>query len=101
MTTSINSKITIDVLTATAADLQDLFIKGHVRSVDLVDLYLRQIEQHNRQGLQLHAMIPTAPRIKLLEVAVSLDAERVQGKLRGAFYGVPIVVKVCSIWILL
>jgi hypothetical protein len=84
----------VDVLTVTAADLKGLLDNGAVSSVELVDLYLAQIEKHNRQGAKLHAMISTVPRDLLLQTAEELDKERSAGQVRGALHGIPIVVKV-------
>lgn len=84
----------IDVLTATATDLQKLLTAGTLRSLDLVDIYLDQIQRHNHQGLQLNAMISVAPREDLLRRAAELDIERQNGSLRGPLHGIPVTVKV-------
>jgi hypothetical protein len=47
----------INVSTASASDLQDPLTAGKVRSIGLVDLYLRQIETYNTKGLMLRAVI--------------------------------------------
>lgn len=69
----------LDVLTATASELRKLLQNGEVSSVQLVDLYLSQIERHNHRGLKLNAMISTPPKENLLDIAKSLDDERAAG----------------------
>ncbi|KAI0388266.1 amidase signature domain-containing protein [Xylariaceae sp. FL0594] len=83
----------MDVLTATASELQGLLETGHVRSVDLVGRYLSQIEEHNHKGLKLNAMISTTPRETLLRIAGELDREREEGRVRGRLHGIPITIK--------
>lgn len=88
------SRATIDVLAATASDLQDMLSNGATTSVELVDLYLEQIDKHNHRGLHLNGVIETAPRSLLIQRAQELDAERASGVIRGKLHGIPIIVKV-------
>lgn len=64
-----------------------------ITSVEIVEAYLHQIEQHNRRGRQLRALISVAPRHELLQIAMSLDDERARGKRRGPLHGIPVVLK--------
>jgi amidase len=64
-----------------------------ISSVEIVELYLHQIEQHNRRGRQLRALISVAPKHELLKIAKKLDEERLRGKIRGPLHGIPIVLK--------
>jgi Asp-tRNA(Asn)/Glu-tRNA(Gln) amidotransferase A subunit family amidase len=84
----------IDIHTATAADLQQLLSEGRVKSTDLVDLYLHQIESHNHRGLHFNAMISTTPQNIPLAIAETLGKERAAGKFRGPLHGIPVSVKV-------
>lgn len=84
----------INILTASAADLQTLLVAGEYSSTDLVKLYLDQIEAHNKNGLNLNAVITTAPRGEVLALAEQLDRERAENGLRGPLHGIPILVKV-------
>jgi hypothetical protein len=86
-----------DPLVATAVDLKQLLDDGKITSRHLVERYLQQIEDHNTQGMQLRAVIATAPVPSILSLADELDAERKAGKLRGPFHGLPIIVKVGSV----
>lgn len=83
-----------DVLILTAAQLQRLLEAKVVTSVDIVKLYLAQISKHNHAGLHLNAIISIAERDSLLVCAQELDYERSQGKVRGPFHGIPIILKV-------
>ncbi|TGO65068.1 hypothetical protein BCON_0004g00650 [Botryotinia convoluta] len=82
-----------NVLIATASDLSRLLQDGKASSVQLVDLYLSQIEGHNHRGLKLNAMISTAPKKILLDIARYLDNERAAGHIRGPLHGISVTVK--------
>jgi amidase len=62
-------------------------------SVQIVRLYLKEIEQHNRRGRQLRALISVAPKHEVIKMARKLDDERARGKIRGPLHGIPIVLK--------
>lgn len=80
-----------DVLTSDIQSIQTLLGSGTMCSTQLVEAYLAQIHQHDEY---LHAMICTAPKASLHEIAIGLDMERQEGILRGPLHGIPIVVKV-------
>lgn len=81
----------IDVLTATAEELQQLLSSStDITSKHLVKIYLAQIKRHNDH---LRAIISTAPESLLLERADMLDEERKDGKLRSPLHGIPILIK--------
>jgi amidase len=82
-----------DPLVISAYELSEMLNAGAVSSVEIVEAYLHQIEQHNRRGRQLRALISVAPRHELLKIARRLDEERLRGKRRGPLHGIPIVVK--------
>lgn len=84
----------VDLLRATATDLQQLMHDGKLTSVGLVNQILDQIEAHNEAGLEIRAMLAVAPRELLIERANSLDEERAGGSTRGPLHGIPIIVKV-------
>lgn len=87
----------VDVLTLTAAQLQRLLRAKVVTSVDVVKLYLAQISKHNHAGLHLNAIISVAEHDSLIARAQELDYERSQGRVRGPFHGIPIILKVGSV----
>lgn len=84
---------TIDVLTVTASELQKQLTAGTTSSLELIKIYLDQIDRHNHKGLNLNAIISTAPLDKLTTRAEELDRERKSGLSRGPLHGVPIIVK--------
>ena len=86
-----------DVLTATVADLRQLLAHGKVSSSDLVKGYLKQIDKHNRKGMQLNAVISTAPVKDILRQADALDQERAEGKVRSLMHGIPVIIKVSDV----
>ncbi|KAL5085707.1 hypothetical protein Trisim1_010053 [Trichoderma cf. simile WF8] len=83
----------IDPLTTTAEELQKLLTSRSLTSLDFINIYLGQIEQHNKNGLKLNAIISTAPHHIVAEQAKLLDAERARGNIRGPLHGIPVVVK--------
>lgn len=83
----------VDPLTTTAEKLQEFLISGSLTSLDLTNIYLGQIEQHNKNGLKLNAIISTAPQHIVAKQARILDAERAAGIIRGPLHGIPVVVK--------
>ena len=83
-----------DVLTATAAELQERLKDGTLTSVEIITTYLAQIEKHNHAGAKLNAMISVAPRELVLTAAANLDRERSRGRIRGSLHGLPVIVKV-------
>ncbi len=83
----------LKLLSASAADLQQL-TEGALTSAELVERYLEQVAEWDRQGPNLRAMIAVGLRPKLLDRANALDNERKQGRTRGPLHGITIVVKV-------
>ncbi|KAK0546385.1 hypothetical protein OC845_004627 [Tilletia horrida] len=88
-----NAKDLPDLLTATLEQLERGLDRGHFTSVHLVKAYLARIEEVNKQGPKLNAVIETAPREFLLAEAAARDHERSQGQKRGYMHGIPILVK--------
>ena len=82
-----------DPLTVSAFELSELLNAQAITSVQIVELYLREIELHNRRGRQLRALISVAPKHEALKIAKKLDDERARGKVRGPLHGIPIVLK--------
>ena len=82
-----------DPLTVSAFELSELLNTQAITSVQIVRLYLKEIEMHNRRGRQLRALISVAPKHELVRIARKLDEERARGKIRGPLHGIPIVLK--------
>jgi amidase len=75
----------------TILELQSRMDAGELSARSLAEYYLGRIERLDRSGPKLNAIIELIPRA--LEIADALDAERAQGKRRGALHGIPIVLK--------
>lgn len=82
---------TIELDSATIADLNAAFDSGTLTSEQLVTLYLARIEAYDRQGPKLHAVITLNP--KAMETARALDAERKARGRRSPLHGIPVVLK--------
>ncbi|KAH7329487.1 amidase signature domain-containing protein [Stachybotrys elegans] len=77
--------------------LQNLLSEGVLTSTQTVALYLAQIAKHNHQGLKINAVISIREQESLQKQAQKLDEERANGKARGPFHGVPIIIKdICT-----
>lgn len=75
----------------TIPQLQDAMASGRYTSRQLVEMYFRRIEEIDRQGPTLRAIIETNP--DALRIAEELDAERKIRGPRGPLHGIPIVIK--------
>lgn len=84
----------LDLLDLDAVELQSLFAADKLTSAQLVKACLEQIRNHDQKGLELHAMIATAPEEDLIKIADDFDRERKAGLIRGPLHGIPIIVKV-------
>ena len=85
------SSDSIDVLMMTAHQMQERMTAGKVSSEQLVLRHLQQIEKYNGN---LCLLIEVSPTETLIGTAGQLDTERGNGHVRGAFHGIPIIVKV-------
>lgn len=82
---------TLELSSATIADLNRAFAAGTLTSERLVQLYLARIEAYDKAGPALNAIIHLNP--KALETARALDAERRQRGPRSPLHGIPVVLK--------
>ena len=82
---------TLDLTTASVADLQAAFASGALTSEKLVGLYLARISAYDIAGPKLAAFLTLNPRAA--DEARALDAERKAGKSRGPLHGTVAVVK--------
>jgi amidase len=76
---------------ATAAQLQDWMSSGRYTARQLAEMYLRRIEEIDRNGPALHSVIELNP--DALTIADELDAERKVKGPRGPLHGIPILIK--------
>jgi amidase len=82
---------TIDLDSATIADINAAFNAGTLTAENLVQLCLTRIQSYDRQGPSLHAVMAINP--KAVETARELDAERKAKGPRSALHGIPVVLK--------
>src|SRR2546426_181800 len=79
---------TIDLSTATVADLQAAMEKGALTSEKLVQLYLARIDAYDQKGPKLNTVITLSK--KALDEARALDEERKTKGPRGPLHGIVI-----------
>ncbi len=75
----------------TVAALQASMESGERTARSITEMYLARIEQTNRQGPELRAIIETNP--DALSIADELDAERAASGPRGPLHGIPVAIK--------
>jgi amidase len=76
---------------ATAAQLQDWMTSGRYTAHQIAEMYLRRIQDVDRAGPALHAVIEVNP--DALAIADALDAERTAKGPRGPLHGIPVLIK--------
>lgn len=85
------SAFSLDLASATIADLNVAFTNGTLTSEKLTAAYLARIDAFESKGPAIRSIITLNP--KALDQARVLDAERKAGKVRSPIHGVPIVLK--------
>lgn len=81
----------LELTTATIADLQAAMQSGALTSEKLTQLYLARIDAYDQKGPKIASVLFLNPHA--LDEARALDAERKAKGPRSALHGVPIVVK--------
>jgi amidase len=81
----------LELMTASIADIQAAVDAGKLTYEGLVGLYLKRIDAYDKKGPKLNAVITINPRA--LEIARELDAERKTKGRRGPLHGIPFAVK--------
>jgi amidase len=82
---------TIDLDSATIADLNSAFGAGTLTAEQLVQLCLARIRSYDREGPSLHAVMAINPTA--IETARELDMERKAKGPRSMLHGIPVVLK--------
>lgn len=75
----------------TVAELQDKMKSGEYSARSLVEMYSKQIEKMDKNGAELNSILELNP--DALAIADKLDTERVDGNIRSALHGIPILIK--------
>lgn len=75
------------IIEADIKSMQTAMESGKIRSEDLVNVYLNRIQKYS----SLHTIIEINP--DAVEIAISLDKERVDKGSRGPLHGIPILLK--------
>ncbi len=78
------NEVTIDVL-------QQKMQNKEYTSRSITELYLKRIEQIDKSGPKLNAVIELNP--DALAIADAMDKERAAGKVRGPLHGIPVLIK--------
>jgi amidase len=76
---------------ATVRELRERMASGRDSSVSLAEKYLRRVEDVDRGGPAVHAVIELNP--DALAAARALDRERREKKERGPLHGIPVIIK--------
>ena len=64
---------------------------GKYTARSIAELYLKRIEEIDKNGPKLNAVIEVNP--DALTIADQMDKERSEGKIRGPLHGIPIMIK--------
>jgi len=75
----------------TISELQDKMASGKYTAEQITKLYLQRIEEIDKNGPLLNSVIEINP--DALTIAISLDKERKNGKIRGPLHGIPVLIK--------
>jgi Asp-tRNA(Asn)/Glu-tRNA(Gln) amidotransferase A subunit family amidase len=81
----------VEVAEASILQLQEAMSAGRTTSVEITRAYLARIEQYDKGGPTLNAILRLNP--DALAEAQAADAERARSGPRGPLHGIPIVVK--------
>ncbi len=75
----------------TIQQLQDMLSRGEYTSEQITGMYLKRIENIDKNGPAINAVIELNPEV--IAIARSLDIERQLGKIRSPLHGIPILIK--------
>lgn len=80
-----------DLNEVTVLQLQEMMQIGKLSAKSLTRMYLKRIEEIDKNGPKLNAVIELNP--DAIAIATELDKERKEGKIRGPLHGIPILIK--------
>ena len=92
-TTSASNTVTdnFELNEISIAQLQKKMQDGTLSSKAITQLYLNRIDQIDKKGPALHAVIELNP--DAISIAEAMDNERKEGKIRGPLHGIPVLIK--------
>jgi len=91
-TTATDSKDDLfELLEVTITDLQDKMTAKQYTSRLLTELYLKRIDEIDKNGPKLNSVIELNK--DALNMADAMDKEREKGKIRGPLHGIPVLIK--------
>jgi len=73
------------------SSLQEKIASGEYSSEQITNLYLKRIEEIDKNGPLLNSVIEINP--DAITIAKAMDKERKEGKSRGPLHGIPILIK--------
>jgi amidase len=79
------------VVEKSVPQLEDALARGITTSEDIVREYLTRLSTYDRNGVALRSMLAQNPHV--VSDARALDGERANGRVRGAFHGIPVAFK--------
>ncbi len=88
---AVNLYSAFDMDEVTVDQLQKSMKNGETSSEEVVSKYLKRIEDYDKKGPELRAIIEINP--DALTIARGLDNERKKGIIRGPLHGIPVVIK--------
>ncbi len=80
-----------DLNETTIDALQQAMQNGKMSSADITNLYLKRIQDIDKDGYGLNAVIEINP--DAVSIAEAMDAERKNGNVRSRLHGIPVLVK--------
>jgi amidase len=75
----------------TVDQLQEKMQRGEKTSRSVTEMYLKRIEELDKKGPAVNAVIEVNP--DALSIADAMDAERKNGKVRSPLHGIPVLIK--------
>ena len=86
-----NDRLSFELDEETISSLKEKLVSGKYTSQQLVELYLKRIEEIDKSGFKLNSIIEINP--DAISIAKEMDDERKNGKTRGSLHGIPVVIK--------
>ncbi|HSU49028.1 MAG TPA: amidase family protein, partial [Segetibacter sp.] len=80
-----------DLNEATIDELQTRMKTGAFSSKEITAWYLKRIQELDKKGPEINSVIEINP--DALSTAISMDAERKAGRVRGLLHGIPVLIK--------